>query len=144
VNIENIVTIAVDCGFRTHKGLGPGLLESAYQAVLVEMLRREGLSVREEVVIPIAFEDMVIDKGFRADIIVEGKLLLELKSVEKLAPVHGKQLLTYLRLANLPLGLLMNFGGQTFKEGLRRIANGYNDSHTPYRRSNQTPKILAP
>lgn len=135
MDFEEIVTIAIDCGFRTHKGLGPGLLESAYQAVLVELLRRKGLSVQEELTIPIVFEDMTIDRGFRADIVVDGKLLIELKSVERLAPVHGKQVLTYLRLANLPLGLLMNFGGETFKEGLRRVANGYNDRNTAYRRS---------
>ena len=135
MNFERIVTVSVDCGFRTHKGLGPGLLESAYQAVLVELLRREGFSVQDELIIPIVFEDMTIDRGFRADIVVEGKLLIELKSVEHLAAVHGKQVLTYLRLANLPLGLLMNFGGETFKEGLRRITNGYDDSDTAYRHS---------
>ena len=135
MNFEAIVTTSIDCGYRTHTGLGPGLLESAYQAVLVEMLRRKGLSVQEELMVPIVFEDMTIDRGFRADIVVEGKLLIELKSVERLAPVHGKQVLTYLRLANLPLGLLMNFGGGTFKEGLRRITNGYDDSDTAYRQS---------
>lgn len=87
---------------------------------------------------------MIIDKGFRADIIIEGQLLLELKSVERIAPVHGKQLLTYLRLSNLPLGLLMNFGGQTFKEGLRRIANNYDDRQTHYRLTEQQQKNLAP
>jgi GxxExxY protein len=80
---------------------------------------------------------MTIDKGFRADIIVESKLLIELKSVERLAPVHGKQVLTYLRLANLPIGLLMNFGGETFKDGLRRISNGYDDRKTDYRLAQQ-------
>jgi GxxExxY protein len=137
MDLERVITIAVDCGLRTHKGLGPGLLESAYQAVLVEMLRRRGLSVQEEATIPIIFEDMTIDKGFRADIIVESKLLIELKSVERLAPVHGKQVLTYLRLANLPIGLLMNFGGETFKDGLRRISNGYDDRKTDYRLAQQ-------
>jgi GxxExxY protein len=137
VDIEDIVTIAVDCGFRTHKGLGPGLLESAYQAVMCEMLRKRGLSIHQELVLPIVFEDLVIDEGFRADIVIEGKVLLELKSVEKLAPVHGKQLLTYLRLANRSLGLLMNFGGETFKEGLHRITNKYDDRNTAYRRSRE-------
>ena len=103
--------------------------------MLVELLRREGFSVQDELIIPIVFEDMTIDRGFRADIVVEGKLLIELKSVERLAAVHGKQVLTYLRLANLPLGLLMNFGGETFKEGLRRITNRYDDSDSAYRHS---------
>jgi GxxExxY protein len=79
---------------------------------------------------------MTIDKGFRADIIVERQLLVELKSVEKIAPVHAKQVLTYLRLSSLPLGLLMNFGGATFKEGLRRITNGYDDKNATYRNKN--------
>jgi GxxExxY protein len=127
MDIEDIASIVVDCGFKVHKGLGPGLLESAYQAVLIEMLRRRGLSFEEEKIIPIIFDDFVVDKGFRADIIVEGKLLIELKSVERLLPVHGKQVLTYLRLSNLPLGLLMNFGGEMFKDGIRRIANNYDD-----------------
>lgn len=74
--------------------------------------------------IPIIFNDIMFDEGFRADLIVEGRLLIELKSVERLAAVHGKQVLTYLRLLDLPLGLLLNFGGATFKEGIRRIANG--------------------
>ncbi len=128
MNIETLVTVAIDCGFRTHQGLGPGLLESAYQAVMEELLRRKGLIVEPQRLIPIKFDDIVVETGFRADLIVEGQLLIELKSVERLVPVHGKQVLTYLRLANLPIGLLMNFGGGTFKEGLRRIVNGYDDS----------------
>jgi GxxExxY protein len=127
MDIEEIAAIAVDCGFRTHKGLGRGLLESAYQAVFTELLRRQGLFIEEEKIIPIIFDDIIIDKGFRADVIVEGKLLIELKSIERLLPVRGKQVLTYLRLANLPLGLLMNFGSELFKDGIRRIANGYDD-----------------
>jgi GxxExxY protein len=133
LNLEALVTTAIDCGFRTHKGLGPGLLESAYHVVLEELLRRQGLNVDSQAPISIKFDDIVIDNGFRADLIVEGKLLIELKSVERLAPVHGKQVLTYLRLSNLPIGLLMNFGGQTFKEGLRRIVNGFDDQHSPFR-----------
>lgn len=127
MDIERIASVAINVGFRVHKGLGPGLLESAYQAVMVELLVAEGLAVEQEKIIPIHFEGLVIDKGFRADIIVEGKLLLELKSIEKLAPIHGKQVLTYLRLSNLSLGLLMNFGGEMFKDGLRRIVNGHDD-----------------
>ena len=134
MDIETLVTTAVDCGFRTHKGLGPGLLESAYHAVIEELLRRKGLHVESQRLIPIKFDDIVIDNGFRADLIVEGRLLIELKSVERLAPVHGKQVLTYLRLANLPIGLLMNFGGQTFKEGLRRIVNGFDELNSSYRK----------
>lgn len=110
-----------------HQALGPGLLTSAYEAVFAAALERRGLSVERQKLIPIHFEDLIIVGGFRADIIVDGKLLIELKSVERLARVHGKQVLTYLRFLDLPLGLLMNFGADTFREGLRRIVNHHTD-----------------
>jgi GxxExxY protein len=144
MDIEALASIAIDTGFRVHKGLGPGLLESAYQAVMVELLTNNGLAVEQEKIIPIHFEGLVIDKGFRADIVIEGKLLIELKSVERLAPVHGKQVLTYLRLSNLSLGLLMNFGGEMFKDGLRRIVNRHDDGDTKMPRQNrETPSLRA-
>ena len=99
------------------------MLESAYEAVLANVLVKRGLSVERQKIIPIHFDDLTIDDGFRADLLVDGKLLIELKSIEKLAPVHGKRVLTYLRFLNLPVGLLMNFGAPTFREGLRRIVN---------------------
>ena len=119
MDIEGVATIAVDCGFRIHRDLGPGLLESVYEAVLADRLRRSGLAVERQRPISFSYEGVVFNEGFRADLLVEGALIIELKSVERLAPVHGKQLLTYLRLAGQPLGLLMNFGAETFKEGLR-------------------------
>jgi GxxExxY protein len=88
-------------------------------------LIRAGLSVERQKPLPISFEDVEISEGYRVDLLVESKLIIEIKSVERLVPVHGKQLLTYLRLAKQPLGLLMNFGGETFKEGVRRVANNY-------------------
>ncbi len=124
-DIEDLARIAIDCGFKLHSQLGPGLLESVYEALLTESLRRAGLHVERQRLIPIVWEGVSLDEGFRADLFVNGKLLIELKSVEKFAPVHGKQVLTYLRLMKLPLGLLMNFGAVTFKEGLRRIPNDY-------------------
>jgi iron complex transport system substrate-binding protein len=123
MDIEALAKIAVDCGFRIHDGLGPGLLESVYEAVLAQSLSRRGLSVQRQKPVPIRFDGITIDEGFRADLLVEGMLLIELKSVERAAPVHGKQVLTYLRLMDLPLGLLMNFGAATFKEGAKRIIN---------------------
>ena len=123
MDIEGLAKIAVDCGFRIHDGLGPGLLESVYEAVLAQSLSRRGLSIQRQKPVPIRFDGIMIDEGFRADIVVEGRLLIELKSVERSAPVHGKQVLTYLRLMDLPLGLLMNFGAATFKEGARRVIN---------------------
>jgi iron complex transport system substrate-binding protein len=123
VEIERLATIAVDCGFWVHEGLGPGLLESVYEASLAYRLAKRGLLIERQKPVPIRLEGVILDEGFRADILVEGKLLIELKSVERTAPVHGKQLLTYLRLMDLPLGLLMNFGAATFKEGIKRVAN---------------------
>ncbi|HTU11800.1 MAG TPA: GxxExxY protein [Allosphingosinicella sp.] len=127
MGIEDIARVAVDCGFRIHKGLGPGLLESVYEAVLEQSLVRRGLTVERQRAIPISFDGIAVDEGFRADLLVEGRLLIELKSVERIAPVHMKQLITYLRLMDLPLGLLMNFGGATLREGVKRAVNGYGD-----------------
>jgi GxxExxY protein len=123
--LEELAKAAVECGFRIHKELGPGLLESVYEAILADSLSRRGLFVERQKPLPISFEGVQINEGYRVDLLIEGSLILEIKSVERLAPVHGKQLLTYLRLAQQPLGLLMNFGGETFKEGVRRVANNY-------------------
>lgn len=123
MGLEDIARVAVDCGFSLHKGLGPGLLESVYEAVLEQSLARRGLAVERQRPVPISFDGIAVDEGFRADLLVEGRLLIELKSVERIAPVHMKQVLTYLRLMNLPLGLLMNFGAATFREGIKRVAN---------------------
>jgi GxxExxY protein len=124
-DIEGLATIAIDCGFKLHTGLGPGLLESVYEALLCESLKTRGLRVERQKPIDIVYEGVSLNEGFRADILVEGRLLIELKSVERIAPVHGKQVLTYLRLLHLPLGLLMNFGAATFKEGIKRVSNDY-------------------
>jgi GxxExxY protein len=121
---EDLARIVVDCGYRLHRELGPGVYETVYETVLAEMLGKKGLKVCRQLPIPIEVFGLKFDEGFRADILVEDVLLLELKSVEQLAPVHFKQVLTYLRLMKLPLGLLMNFGAATFKEGMRRIVNG--------------------
>lgn len=123
MDVEALAKIAVDCGFKVHDGLGPGLLESVYGVVLAHSLKRRGLVVERQKPVPIVFEGIVLDEGFRADLLVEGRLLIELKSVERSAPVHGKQVLTYLRLMDLSLGLLFNFGAATFREGAKRIIN---------------------
>lgn len=123
MEIEALATIAVDCGFKLHQRLGPGLLESVYEAVLADSLARRGVAVERQKPVSILFDGISINEGFRADLLLEEALLIELKSVEQIAPVHGKQVLTYLRLLDLPLGLLMNFGAATFREGIKRIAN---------------------
>ena len=137
-DLEEIASIAVDCGFHIHKELGPGLLESVYEAVLAAALAQRGLSIERQRLIPINFAGLTFTEGFRADLIVEGSLIVEIKSVERNAPVHAKQLLTYLRLMKQPLGLLMNFGCETFRDGLKRVVNGH-DSFAPSRlRVNQS------
>ncbi len=125
MDVETVAKIAIDCGLDLHRRIGPGLLESAYESVLSHALEKRGLRVARQQLISIRFDGMVIDAGFRADLIVEDVLLIELKSIDRLAPVHVKQVLTYLRFLELPVGLLMNFGGETFKEGLKRIVNNH-------------------
>ena len=121
---EEVANIIVDCAFHLHKELGPGLLESVYEIILSKRLEKAGLHVERQKTVPIVIDGMKFDEGFRADLLIENLLLVELKSVEHLAPVHSKQVLTYLRLLNLPLGLLINFGSEVFKDGVKRIANG--------------------
>ena len=127
MGVEDIARIAVDCGFKIHHGLGPGLLESVYEALLEQSLVRRGLVVERQRPIPISFDGVAVDEGFRADLLVEGTLLIELKSVERIAPVHLKQVLTYLRLMDKRLGLLINFGESLIKNGIKRIVNGLPD-----------------
>ena len=124
-SLEAIAKISVDCGFHLHRDIGPSLLESVYEILLFESLKEKGLSVERQKVIPITFKGRVLEEAFRADLVVENQILIELKSTERYAPVHAKQVITYLRLMDLPLGFLMNFGAATFKEGLKRLANNY-------------------
>lgn len=128
MNENQIAKEVVDAAVKIHTKLGPGLLESVYEAVLARELERRGLRVERQVPIPIEYEGLKFDEGFRADIILEGKVILELKSVEQLAKVHYKQLSTYLKLADKRLGLLLNFGADLMKEGIKRIANGMEDT----------------
>lgn len=138
-DLEELARVAVDCGFKIHDALGPGLLESVYEAVFAASLARRGVVVERQKPIDIEFDGMVLREGFRADLLLEGRLIIELKSIEQLAPVHGKQLLTYLRLAKQPLGLLMNFGASTFREGLKRVVNNHTDFASSRLRVNQIP-----
>ncbi|MEQ8742787.1 GxxExxY protein [Parasphingorhabdus sp.] len=124
-SLEAIAKISVDCGFHLHRDIGPGLLESVYEILLSESLKEKGLSVERQKIIPITFKGRVLEGAFRADLVVENQILIELKSTERFAPVHAKQVITYLRLMDLPLGFLMNFGAATFKDGLKRLANNY-------------------
>lgn len=122
---ENEITRAVlDAAFRVHTNLGPGLLESVYEAVLAYELSKAGVAVKRQVPIPIRYEELVFEEGFRADVIADERVVVELKSVDRLLPVHAKQLLTQLRLSGRRLGLLINFGEIHLKDGIKRIANG--------------------
>ena len=117
----------VDAAYRIHTSLGPGLLESVYEVVLAFELENRGLRVVRQQAVPIVYQGTRIEIGFRADLIVEDKVIVEIKSVEHIAPVHKKQLLTHLRLADKRLGLLINFDVPLIKEGITRIANGMPD-----------------
>lgn len=124
-DIEQLVKVVIDTGLKLHIDLGPGLMESVYEAVLASRLERLGMGVARQVPVKIEVDGLIFPEAFRADMIVENKLLIELKSVENVKPVHAKQVLTYLRLANLPIGLLMNFGADQFKDGLKRLVNNH-------------------
>lgn len=121
---NEIASKIMDASFIIHRELGPGLLESVYEVILAHQLRDMGLVVERQAAVPIRFQGIDFEEGFRADLVVEKKVLVELKSVERLQAVHSKQLLTYLRLMDCRLGLLINFGENLLKDGFKRVANG--------------------
>ena len=121
---NEIARLVVDVAYKLHTRLGPGLLETVYEVILAHELRKVGLEVARQVPVQIAWEGVRFDEGFKADIMVNNLVILELKSVETLHPVHAKQLLTYLRVTGLKLGLLINFGERLIKNGIKRVANG--------------------
>lgn len=122
---NDLGTIIVDCAVKLHQDLGPGLLETVYEVTLAHKLKARGLSVQRQVAVAISYEGQHFDEGFRADLIIEGKVIVELKSVEKVHPAHKKQLLTYLRLTGLKIGYLLNFGEALMKDGITRTINGH-------------------
>ena len=124
MNENEIGKIIVDRAIHVHKELGPGLLESVYEVVLAHELAKQGLKVERQVPIPIEYEGIKFKEGFRADIIVEDKVISEIKSVERATNAHKKQVLTHLRLSKMKLGYLLNFGEGLMKDGISRIING--------------------
>lgn len=124
MNENNIATKIIGCAIEVHKALGPGLLESAYQECLLYKLREEGLIVEREKSMPLIFEEVKLDCGYRIDLLVENKVVIELKSVEALNDVHLAQTLTYLKLGKFKLGLLINFNVALLKNGIKRVING--------------------
>ena len=120
---NEIGKIVVDCAIAVHRALGPGLLETVYEIVLAHELSKRGLSVERQVPVSIVYDGIRFDEGFRADLMVEKKVIVELKSVEKVTPAHKKQIQTYLRLTGLKLGYLLNFGEALMKNGITRAVN---------------------
>ena len=139
MDVEELSAIAVDCGLQVHKDLGPGMLESAYEAVLAHLLMKKGLSVERQKVIPITYAGLEIEHGFRADLIIENQLLIELKTVERLSMVHARQVRTYLKFTGLHVGLLMNFSSEKFTDGLKRIVNNHIATQNSRLDINQNP-----
>ena len=141
--LDDITAAIVDAAYKLHIGLGPGLLESVYEAVLARDLMRRGLRVERQKPISFEYDGLRFEDGYRVDLMVEARVIVEIKSVDKVVQVHSKQLLTYLRLLNLPVGLLINFGAPTLKEGLQRIVNGLPNSASPRLRVNQAARDVS-
>ena len=127
MNENQIASIVVDSCLRVHKALGPGLLESVYETYLERELINRGVKVRRQVGLPVIYDGLKLEDGFRIDLLVEERVIVEVKSVEDLAPVHFKQVLTYLKLSERKLALLVNFNVNLLKEGLKRVVNGLED-----------------
>ncbi len=136
-DIDAISGDVLDLALRLHRELGPGLLESVYEIVLAGRLAAMGYHVSRQHSVDIRFDGQIFPAAFRIDLLIDDRLVVEVKSVDKLLPVHGKQLLTYLRLTEQPVGLLINFGGETLKEGVRRVVNNHRPSASPRLRVNQ-------
>jgi GxxExxY protein len=132
-DIEAVATQVIDAGYKLHKALGPGLLETAYELILRERLRADGLKVDRQVPINISYDGISIERAFIIDLLIEDRIILELKSVEQTHAVHTKQVLTYLKLTGLSLGFVMNFGAVTFREGVRRVVSDHPTSFAPSR-----------
>ena len=141
MEIDDITHAVIEDSIRIHRDLGPGLMESVYESVLASSLERRGLKTERQKTVRFVYDGMNFEEGMGIDLLVESRLVIELKSVEQLSPVHGKQLLTYLRLMDLQVGLLINFGSATLKEGLRRVVNQLPASASSHLRVNRG-KIL--
>ncbi len=124
-DIDSISSDAIEAAIRIHRELGPGLLESVYETLLAASLERKGYTVDRQKPIDIEFDGMRFPNAFRIDLMVDQRLIIEIKSIERILPVHAKQLLTYLRLTNQTVGLILNFSGETMKEGIRRLVNNH-------------------
>ena len=126
--LDQITRRIIGAAIEVHRHLGPGLLESAYETCLAYELKQLGLSVQQQRALPVVYKDVKLDCGYRLDIVVEDAIILEVKAIEQLAPIHDAQLLSYLRISGLKVGLLMNFHVRVLKNGLKRIVNEFPDS----------------
>lgn len=127
IAVNRITSIIIDSSIRIHQKVGPGILEKAYFGCLCYELVSKGLRIETQKELPLLYEGVKIDCAYRADLIVDGIVIVEVKAIESLAPIHSRQLLTYLRIADCPVGLLLNFGARTMKEGIKRVANNFNE-----------------
>lgn len=141
-DIEAIASEAIDCGLALHRRLGPGLFESVYETLLAEGLMKRGFAVERQKFISVEIDGIWLKDAFRVDLLVEKRLVIEIKSVERPAPVHLKQVLTYLRLMELPLGFVMNFGEETFRTGVKRVVNDLCAFPSPLRLRANPPSPL--
>lgn len=137
MELDDVTGVIIDAAVRIHRTLGPGLLESLYESLLACELGRRGLRADRQRLISFSYDGIDIEDAFRADLLVERRVIVEVKSLERLAPVHTKQLLTYLRLTDLRVGLLLNFGAETMREGVKRVVNNYTASSHSLLRVNQ-------
>ena len=137
MEIEHICSLVVDAAFKLHKDIGPGLLESAYETILAAKLEDMGLVVDRQVPIDIQYDQVHLPAAFRVDLLVDKRIIIEIKSVEKTLPVHAKQVITYLRLTNLTHGFVINFGTPMFKDGIKRLLNDRPSSVSSCLRANQ-------
>jgi GxxExxY protein len=135
--LDDVTGTIVDVAVRIHRDLGPGLLESVYETALASVLERRGLRIARQQAVNFEYDGVFFEEGFRVDLLVDGRVVVEIKSLEKLAPVHSRQLLTYLRLLHSPVGLLLNFGAPTLREGLRRVVLDLPPSASPRLRVNR-------
>jgi len=131
MRLNDVTAQIVDAAYQIHQQLGPGLLETVYEVILAHELRKRGLRVRRQVPVPVEYDGLKFDEGFRLDLLVEEAVIVEIKSVEKNHPVHPKQLRTHLVLTKLQLGLVLNFGLERMKDGITRIVNGLPEETDP-------------
>jgi GxxExxY protein len=136
-DLDAITAAVIDASIRIHRDLGPGLLESVYEAILARVLQKAGFDVERQKALAFEYEELVFQDAYRVDLLIDGSVIVEIKSVEQIGKQHAKQLLTYLKLSNIQVGLLINFGAPVLRDGVRRVVNGFVPPASPRLRVNQ-------